>query len=389
MRDMLPGAMERFRRIEDAFRAVCQGWGYDEIRTPTIEHLYLFAAAGALSPQMLDRVYSFLDWDGWSGERVVLRPDSTIPSVRLFAEEMSGAGQARLFYVQNVFRFDPGDRSREDWQCGVELLGDSFPAGDVELILIARESLSRLGIGCEIELSHPGIVRGLLESSLDTAGQTLAYDRLLAGDTEALDEIRRGLPNEVTGLRLIETSGSGPAYLENLRAGLSDFAATIVAIDELAPVSRTLADMKVAHTIAPLGVRNFEYYTGPVFNLASSGQRIGGGGRYDSLAQLIAGRGTPASGFALEMDVLAALLPETQATGNRISIQCSSPSALSRALALSSALRDRGASVAMTSTAATAPFIRVTDTGFTLTADGHAPRDFSEMADVLQAAAGD
>ena len=88
MRDMLPDDMERFRLIESAFRTACLGWGYREVRTPTIERLHLFTAAGTLSPQMLDRVYSFLDWDGWSGERVVLRPDSTIPVARLYVEKL-------------------------------------------------------------------------------------------------------------------------------------------------------------------------------------------------------------------------------------------------------------------------------------------------------------
>ena len=55
---------------------------------PLIEPLHLFTSAGTLSPQTLDRVYSFLDWDGWSGERVVLRPDSTIPAARLYAEHL-------------------------------------------------------------------------------------------------------------------------------------------------------------------------------------------------------------------------------------------------------------------------------------------------------------
>ena len=72
MRDLLPADMRAFRRVEDAFRAAASRWGYEEIRTPTIETYSLFTAAGALTAQMLSRVYSFLDWDGWSGERVVL-----------------------------------------------------------------------------------------------------------------------------------------------------------------------------------------------------------------------------------------------------------------------------------------------------------------------------
>ena len=159
MRDMLPDEMRRFRRVEEAFRVACLGWGYEEIRTPVLEYLHLFTTAGTLSPQMLGRVYSFLDWDGWSGERVVLRPDSTIPSTRLYADSLDGGDVAKLFYVQNVFRFAEGDESREDWQCGVELIGDSQPQGDVELILLGREVRTHLGRYDVGGLAHTGAVR--------------------------------------------------------------------------------------------------------------------------------------------------------------------------------------------------------------------------------------
>ena len=101
MRDLLPDEMDRLRAVEDAFAAACRAWGYREIRTPVIEPLHLFTSAGTLSPRTLDRVYSFLDWDGWSGERVVLRPDSTIPTARLYAERLDGGRIAKLFYSQD------------------------------------------------------------------------------------------------------------------------------------------------------------------------------------------------------------------------------------------------------------------------------------------------
>src|SRR3990170_4297608 len=171
MRDTLPEEMERFRRVEEAFRSACLGWGYREVRTPVLEHLHLFTTAGTLSPQMLGRVYSFLDWDGWSGERVVMRPDSTIPTARLYAESLDGGRVAKLFYVQNVFRFAESDDSREDWQCGVELIGESQPQGDIELVLLAREVLDRLGIEADVRLSHPGLLRAVLaRAGLDASG---------------------------------------------------------------------------------------------------------------------------------------------------------------------------------------------------------------------------
>src|SRR5512136_622476 len=85
-RDLSPQEMGRFRLIESAFRDSCLKWGYQEVRTPTLEYLHLFTAAGTLTPSRLGKVYSFLDWDGWSGERVVLRPDGTIPIARYYIE---------------------------------------------------------------------------------------------------------------------------------------------------------------------------------------------------------------------------------------------------------------------------------------------------------------
>jgi histidyl-tRNA synthetase len=98
-RDMSPREMAQFRVVESMFRDICLKWGYDEVRTPTLEYLYLFTAAGTLTPGRLGKVYSFLDWDGWSGERVVLRPDGTIPIARYYIEAIGGRDLAKLFYV--------------------------------------------------------------------------------------------------------------------------------------------------------------------------------------------------------------------------------------------------------------------------------------------------
>jgi len=133
MQDLLPEEMLRFRRIEDVFRTCCRNWGYQEVRTPTLEYLHLFTATGTLTASMLSKVYSFLDWDGWSGERVVLRPDGTIPVVRLYIDNLSGQELARLFYVTNIFAFEgTGKKNRERWQCGAEFFGGAKFAPDVE-----------------------------------------------------------------------------------------------------------------------------------------------------------------------------------------------------------------------------------------------------------------
>jgi histidyl-tRNA synthetase len=386
MRDLLPADMARFRRVELTFRDVGLGWGYEEVRTPTIEHLYLFTSAGTLSPQMLDRVYSFLDWDGWSGERVVLRPDSTIPTVRLYSENLAYRDGARLFYVQNVLRFEQGDAQREDWQCGVELLGDTYPRGDVELILLARETLARLGLAPRLKLSHPGIVRALLDKAgLSLADQAALYDRVLAGDLAPLDEVQAKLPGSSSVRSLLSMEGEGPAYIGNLSAVLESAVPEVAApLRELLAVSEMLAGMGVDHEIAPLLVRNFEYYTGPVFHVFVGDTKVGGGGRYDNLVGLVGERSLPASGFALEIDAITPLLASADAEAAVITIHCAEPDDLAQAFALAVALREAERLVRVTTGAGEGEII-VTGGEFHVAMNGGKPRKHSDVDSVVRA----
>jgi histidyl-tRNA synthetase len=388
---MLPADMARFRRIEKAFRDVCLGWGYSEIRTPTIEHLYLFTSAGTLSPQMLEGVYSFLDWDGWSGERVVLRPDSTIGAVRLYAEAMAGRGNAKLFYVQNVFRFQQGDDTREDWQCGVELIGDTFPRGDLELVLIASEVLERLGIAVTVEISHPGIVRSVLDAAgLSQAEQVAVYDRLLEGDFSPLEEVQARLPGNAAISRLLSTAGEGPEYLANFETLLGkDIPGVVAPTRELRAVAEMLSEIGMAHRVAPLGVRNFEYYTGPVFSLLAGEQRVGGGGRYDALVGLVSGENLPASGFALEVEHLTSRLPDDGSQAAAVTIRCEQKESLGRAFALARALRSGETLVeVVTASGGSGREVVVTDAGFELTSNGGSPKKLSDIPEVVRAVSG-
>lgn len=346
MHDLLPEEMDRFRQVEEVFRLTCREWGYQEVRTPTIEHLFLFTAAGTLSAQMLGRVYSFLDWDGWSGERVVLRPDSTIPVARLYIEHMMGAPLAKLFYVQNVFRFTEGER--EEWQCGVELLGDTQPLGDVELVLLGREVLARLGLGAlGVRLSHPGLVRAVLERTGLSAGEQLRlYDAILDGEQEALAQLRGRIPDLGPAVDLLlREEGQGANYVRNLRAAFAQALPEVARpLDELEALAETLEALGLVPTVTGAMVRNFEYYTGPVFQLLVGDVVVGGGGRYDALVEVLCGRQVPASGFALYMGRLLPLVTRPPVAAATVWVEPADGAATTVAAAFqaASALRERG-----------------------------------------------
>ncbi len=352
MRDLLPEEMARVRRVESAFSQTCRAWGYGEIRTPVIEPLHLFTAAGTLSPQTLDRVYSFLDWDGWSGERVVLRPDSTIAAARLYAERLDGGRIAKLFYSQPVLRFTDDGSSREEWQCGVELIGDTGRAGDVELVSLALEALGALALpDVQVRLSHAGIVRGVLAAAgLAPEEQSAAYDRLLDGDLAVADEVEARLPQLAAPLRLLfEIEGEGSGYIANLHAALAGAVPGLRApLDELAFVVESLEARGIAPRIAPVLARRFEYYSGIVMGFQSAGRRIGAGGRYDELIGLVGGTRVPASGFALFVPPLIELIaaePEHSAPALAVEAASATPRAAAAAYEAARALRAAGIDV--------------------------------------------
>ncbi len=364
MQDFSPDEMRRFRFIEGVFRERCLNWGYDEVRTPTLEYLHLFTSAGTLTPNRLERVYSFLDWDGWSGERVVLRPDGTIPIARLYIEDIKSK-LAKLFYVTNVFVFEEtGKESREKWQCGVELIGAGSPTADVELVLLALDALKVMGLGeVEVRLSHADLIRAILARfGLNHEEQHRIFDGLLDGDESVLAMTKSENPelgntlaalvNHSTPLRA-GLKGKSAGFLKNLKALLGKNSKDLGparhehverALDDFIGSVDLLEAMGVKYSIDLASGRGFEYYTGLMFKLEIGGEQVGGGGRYDSLIPLMGGDKVPASGFALYLEHLMKLVKPkaVEPQGGRVLVKAASAAALKEAFKLAAALHKAG-----------------------------------------------
>jgi histidyl-tRNA synthetase len=349
MRDLSPAEMKVFRLAEGICRECFSKWGYREVRTPTIEYLHLFTSAGTLTPGMLGKVYSFLDWDGWSGERVVLRPDGTIPVARLYTESIQ-SGLARLFYATNIFIFEEaGEKNRERWQCGAELIGAGSALADAELVALSSEILARLGLkNIDLRLSHAGLIKALLAKlGLGPEEQHKMLDRILDGDAEALAKISRNLPDIENDLRpLLNLEGQTTGFLRNQGAilarslpeigpPLNDFLKTVAILDELG--------LKYKINIA--SGSGFEYYTGLIFQMYIGKEKVGGGGRYDDLIPSMGGGNVPASGFALYLDRLMSYIrPESVAAGEaaRILVRPLTEGVMKEAFKAAARLRQAG-----------------------------------------------
>ena len=344
-RDLSPAEMARFRFVEGVFRDRCLKWGYQEIRTPSLEYLYLFTSAGTLTPGMLGRVYSFLDWDGWSGERVVLKPDGTIPAARFYIESMK-EGLSRLFYVTNIFIFEEtGRKSRERWQCGAELIGVNSVLSDVELVTLALDVLDRLGQKeVKIRLSHAGLIRALLESlGLSPDEQSRVFDQILDGDVETIARFR---PELAEALKiLLKLKGRASGFLKNMTAlfakNLSELKPSL---ENFIGVVEHLEALGYDYRIDLASGKGFEYYTGLIFHLQVGKEVVGGGGRYDALIPQMGGRDIPAAGFALYMDRLMGFLTleaESGRAANKILVSIA-PEAIREGFNVARLLREAG-----------------------------------------------
>ncbi len=348
MRDLSPAEMKLFRQIEGIFRDGCLNWGYEEVRTPTIESLHLFTATGTLTPGMLGRVYSFLDWDGWSGERVVLRPDGTIPVARFYIDSMADKGLAKLFYITNTFIFEEtGRENREKWQGGAELIGVNSVAADVELVILALEVLQSLGIrGMELRLSHAGVIRALLTMiGLSPEEQASLFDQILEGNTKALARLKPGDAGQKEALSLLlERKEKSARFLREVKALPLELKRPL---NNLIKVAELLKALGYDYMIDIASGRGFEYYTGVIFQLFAGNKKIGGGGRYDALIPLMGGKDVPASGFALYLNQLMKLLKpkaEVKTSGRKILIRAKAdrPEILKEGFRLAKSLHGAG-----------------------------------------------
>ncbi len=347
-KDFVPQDMERFRLIENIFRDICFQWGYNEIRTPTLEYLYLFTSAGTLTPGKLRRVYSFLDWDGWSGERVVLKPDGTIPVARYYIDNPK-RGFSRLFYVTNVFMFEEtGREPRERWQCGAELIGENSVIADGELVMLALDVLNKLGFNnVEVTLSHAGLIRAFLdEMELDTQEYGRLFDRMLDGELKTLAEIKPVKPEMIKILSLLlQMKGKSPGLLKNIRViSEKTLPGLIPTLDNFIKVIDLLETTECNYKIDLSSGKGFEYYTGVIFHFSIGKEVVGGGGRYDQLIPQMGGGDVPAAGFALYMDDLSKIIKAKdleKINTNRIMLDVS-PKVAKEGFKMAASLREAG-----------------------------------------------
>jgi ATP phosphoribosyltransferase regulatory subunit len=312
-KDFLPRDARRKRAAENALAGLFTRWGYDEVVTPTFE--YLETLTVGVSNDLAQSLFKFFDRNN---AILALRPDMTTPIARVAATRFrESVPPLRLFYLTNVFRQEQAQAGRqcEFYQAGVELLGAGGPAADAEVVALAVTALLEAGLtNFQVGLGQVQFINGVMdESGLTPAERQRVKQCMVSRDLVGLGEILAGSALSAAAQRLIREipllHGGDNVVSEAYRLVGNDVSRA--ALENLADIRRLLVGYGVERYVTcDLGlIRDFDYYTGMVFEVYTPGLGfpLCGGGRYDNMVAAF-GVDCPATGFAMGIErILLAL----------------------------------------------------------------------------------
>lgn len=297
MRDVLAPESARRRALVAEFADVVASAGYDEVVLPLVEDLGVFLRVGEATDVVTKEMYDFVDKDG---TRIALRPEMTAGAVRAFVQHRPLLPW-KVWYSGSNFRHERPQkgRYRSFDQVGVEVLGVDDPDLDVEVITLGWRFYERLG------LRRIRLVVNTLGEHDDRARYTEAVrihlDRRRGDLSEqALATLARNPLRVLDSKRPEdrEVVASAPTIAEHLSDG---------AAEHFARVRAGLDALGVPYTVDDRLVRGLDYYRRTTFEyvadaLDAAQDAVGGGGRYDRLAEDLGGPPTDGIGFALGVD---------------------------------------------------------------------------------------
>src|SRR2546429_4576728 len=295
MQDILPAQVGRWHRVEAQIRDLAHRYGYQEIRTPVVEHTEVFLRGVGAGTDIVDKeMYTFLD----RGERsLTLRAEGTAPVMRAFLEHNLGAAglPVKVYYVCPIFRYDRPQlgRYRQHTQFGAEVIGSPDPAADAEVLTLGVRLVEALGLrDVTVHLNsvgdaicRPGYIRALQDYFRPDLGAMCA-DCQRRFETNPLR-----LLDCKTDQRIVQGAPQILSYLDDAcRAHFDGVQAHLDAVG-------------IRYALDPHIVRGLDYYTRTAARGYSgklgAQNAIFGGGPSAGLAQQGRGRSAPGGGIGV------------------------------------------------------------------------------------------
>ena len=311
-KDVLPQDSYKWHYVEDLAKSVADKYNFKEIRTPVFEHTELFLRGiGDTTDVVNKEMYTFEDKGGRS---ITLKPEGTAGVARSFIENglSNTALPLKMYYITPVFRYErpQAGRLREHHQFGIEFYGASNPSADAEVMLVANEILSSLGLQVKLNINSMGCPKCRAE-----------YNKALKEYFK--DKLNSMCPTcqvryEKNPLRLLDCKEENCKKYTQDAPKITDYLCE-ECNEHFNSVKKYLEIAGLEYSVNPLIVRGLDYYTKTVFEfvtvaLGTQGT-VCGGGRYDGLVEQIGGNHTPCVGFGMGIERVLML---AEATGANI-----------------------------------------------------------------------
>ncbi|HKX61610.1 MAG TPA: ATP phosphoribosyltransferase regulatory subunit, partial [Verrucomicrobiae bacterium] len=133
------------QHVFDTWRSCARRYGFREYDGPPLETLELYTTKSG--GEIVGQLYNFQD----KGEREIsLRPEMTPTLARMVAaHERAYKKPIKWFALPQLFRYERQQkgRLREHFQFNADIIGETNPAADAEIIALLIDSLRSLGLG--------------------------------------------------------------------------------------------------------------------------------------------------------------------------------------------------------------------------------------------------
>ncbi len=311
-KDVIPQDSYKWHYVEEKIRSICKNYGYKEVRVPVFEHTEVFErGVGDTTDVVQKEMYTFEDKGGRS---ITLRPEGTSGTVRCFLENnlFAEAQPTKMYYMLSCYRYEKpqAGRLREFHQFGIEAFGSPEPSIDAEVISMAFNLLTSLGvkdlklyvnsIGCpNCRNEYNNKLKDYFANYTDELCET-CKTRLEKNPMRIIDcKVPRCGEIGVNAPKILNEQC--PECMEHYKK-----------------LCKYLDAMGISYEIDDTIVRGLDYYTTTVFEIKSEGLVVCGGGRYNGLVEELGGKPTPGVGFGLGLERLLmvletqGLLPETE-----------------------------------------------------------------------------
>lgn len=314
--DILPPESAEWRHAHRLFDDLAERFGYGLTLTPMFEQTELFARGVGEETEVVEKqMYTFEDQGGRS---LTLRPEATASVVRAAVQAGGVSTTIKGAYWGPMFRYERPQkgRTRQFYQGGIEYLGTESADADVEVIEFGYRYLELLGIR-DIDVRINSI--GDAADRTDYRSQLKTFLR----EREDLlsDDAKRRI--ETNPMRVLDSKADADAV-----RGAPDTLDYLgdAASEHFAAVRSGLEQIGIPYTIDNRLVRGLDYYNRTVFEYVPRGygaaqSSVGGGGRYDGLAELLGGTPTPGVGLAMGIDrILLVRNDEAQGTVDNVAL---------------------------------------------------------------------